>query len=109
MGRRIDDGADDPKGLIREAYRIDGITEVECRSILLDWALSVPGDARDALTSLLLRYDHIDHPMTALLRQGISAQPARRRSRPRARLPQGDRPGPALSRANGSDQAEQDG
>ena len=32
----------DPKGLIREAYRIEGITLGECRSIFLDWALSLP-------------------------------------------------------------------
>ena len=32
----------DPKGLIAEAYRIEGIGEGECRSIFLDWALSLP-------------------------------------------------------------------
>ena len=32
----------DPKGLIRESYRIEGITEGECRSVFLDWALSLP-------------------------------------------------------------------
>ena len=32
----------DPKGLIREAYRIEGITAAQCRSIFLDWALSLP-------------------------------------------------------------------
>ena len=32
----------DPKGLIFEAYRIDGITLPECRTIFLDWALSLP-------------------------------------------------------------------
>ena len=37
----------DPKGLIREAYRIDGITAGECRSIFLDWALSLP-DGQDS-------------------------------------------------------------
>ena len=31
----------DPKNLIREAYRIEGISEPECRSIFLDWALSL--------------------------------------------------------------------
>jgi hypothetical protein len=30
----------DPKGLIRESYAIEGITPQECRSILIDWALS---------------------------------------------------------------------
>ena len=32
----------DPKGLVRESYRIDGITPGECRSIFVDWALSLP-------------------------------------------------------------------
>ena len=31
----------DPKGLVRESYNIDGITLGECRSIFLDWALSL--------------------------------------------------------------------
>ena len=35
----------DPKGLIFEAYRIDGITKSECRTIFLDWALSIPIEA----------------------------------------------------------------
>jgi len=39
--------ADDPKGLIRESYRIEGIGMAECRSIFLDWALSLP-DGADA-------------------------------------------------------------
>jgi hypothetical protein len=34
----------DPKGLIFEAFRIDGITDAECRSIFVDWALSVQAD-----------------------------------------------------------------
>ena len=29
----------DKKGLVYEAYRIDGIVAEECRSIFLDWAL----------------------------------------------------------------------
>ena len=36
----------DHKGLILEAYRIEGITLPECRSIFLDWALSLPGRSR---------------------------------------------------------------
>jgi hypothetical protein len=32
----------DPKGLVRESYRIEGITPGECRSIFMDWALSIP-------------------------------------------------------------------
>jgi len=30
----------DPRGLIFESYRIDGITIEECRMIFLDWALA---------------------------------------------------------------------
>ena len=57
---------DDPKGLIREAYRIDGITLAECRSIFLDWALSLPAEAdtTPAIERLSAHYgpDHPDHP-----------------------------------------------
>ena len=38
----------DPRGLIRESYRIEGITEAECRSIFMDWALGTPVDADQA-------------------------------------------------------------
>lgn len=72
----------DPKGLIRESYRIDGISDAECRSILIDWALSLPDgqDQRAALQSLLDQYGaEASHPMTALLNEGLTApQPARR-------------------------------
>jgi hypothetical protein len=64
----------DPKGLIREAYRIDGITAGECRSILLDWALSVPegADHVGLIGELLSLYGelHPDHPMTETLTAG---------------------------------------
>lgn len=72
----------DPKGLIRESYRIDGISDAECRSILIDWALSLPDglDQRTAIQSLLDQYGAEDrHPMTALLNEGLTApKPARR-------------------------------
>ena len=67
----------DPKGLIRESYRIEGIGAPECRSILIDWALSLPDGLRqsDALTALLAEYKdaHADHPMTALLQEGLQS------------------------------------
>ncbi|MFA3917924.1 hypothetical protein [Ruegeria hyattellae] len=74
----------DPKGLIREAYRIDGITPPECRSIFLDWALSLPAeiDQKTALRSLHDRVGaaHPDHPMTEVLVQGLNtAQTPKRR------------------------------
>lgn len=66
----------DPKGLIREAYRIDAITSSQCRSIFLDWALSLPAgqDADAVLRDLLARYASIapDHPMSEVLRQGLT-------------------------------------
>ncbi|MEM1274617.1 MAG: hypothetical protein AAGF88_12420 [Pseudomonadota bacterium] len=64
----------DPKGLIREAYRIDGIGEPECRSIFLDWALSQnAADPRGDIADLLARYgaDWPEHPMSKVLREGL--------------------------------------
>ncbi|MEL7343621.1 MAG: hypothetical protein AAFN59_02030 [Pseudomonadota bacterium] len=77
----------DPKGLIRESYRIDGITESECRSIFLDWAIGVPvgEDAKASIKRLVAQYGmvHPDHPMTRVLRDGLgtSQKPARRGGR----------------------------
>lgn len=71
----------DPKGLIRESYRIDGIGLPECRSIFLDWALSLAADTdeREALRVLLACYmpGNEDHPMTRVLTEALVA-PARR-------------------------------
>jgi hypothetical protein len=72
-----ENSVNDPKGLIRESYRIEGISAPECRSILIDWALSLPDGVRqsDALTALLAEYQDAqsDHPMTALLREGLQS------------------------------------
>ncbi|KIN66424.1 hypothetical protein Z946_439 [Sulfitobacter noctilucicola] len=82
----------DPKGLVFESYRIDGITKEECRTIFLDWALSLPmeRDTATAIRALLAQYKgpHPDHPMTKVLGEGLTsmAAPRRRggwRSRPR--------------------------
>jgi hypothetical protein len=80
--------ASDPKGLIREAYAITGITESECRSILIDWALSLPANAdqTQAARELLAIYSPSaapDHPMTHLLIQAQTppAKSARRGGR----------------------------
>ena len=84
--------AQDPKGLIFESYRIEGITKPECRTIFLDWALSLPleQDTGTTIVKLLEQYrpDHADHPMTEVLSEGLAsmAAPRRRggwRSRPR--------------------------
>lgn len=73
----------DPRGLIREAYRIEGIGAEECRSIFLDWALGLPVELSTAraLKRLIAEYGGAapDHPMTAILRAGLEAQPSPRR------------------------------
>ena len=73
----------DPRGLIRESYRIEGITIEECRSIFLDWAISVPvgEDSGAHVRALIDRYatDAPDHPMTEVLRDGL--KPAARTGR----------------------------
>ena len=80
----------DPKGLIREAYRIEGITSGECRSIFLDWALSHGSDDhRPAVQDLLTKYGagaH-EHPMTQTLIAALAdTGPAKRRGGRAARL-----------------------
>lgn len=74
---------DDPKGLIRESYRIDGITASECRSILVDWALSLPLDADQAATAARLHAAHAttDHPMTDLLAEAAAVIPGKNQRR----------------------------
>ena len=78
------DDPKDPKGLIRESYRIEGISVSECRSIFLDWAISVPvgEDAGDRIKGLLEHYggEFPDHPMTGVLREALAPadKPGRR-------------------------------
>jgi len=82
---------EDPKGLIFEAYRIEGITKSECRTIFLDWALSLSTqqDTHAAIRQLLDTHGaDPDHPMSSVLSEGLLsiATPRRRggwRSRPR--------------------------
>lgn len=66
----------DPKGLIYESYRIDGIEPSQCRAIFFDWALSLPDgtDVGAALRSLLKRHGEgaPDHPMTDVMQQGLT-------------------------------------
>ncbi len=65
----------DPKGLIEDSFRISGISEAECRSIFLDWALSLPAgwDARIVLAPLIEKYeaDNCEHPMIKIMREGL--------------------------------------
>ena len=81
----------DPRGLIKDSYAIAGITEPQCRSIFLDWAIGVPAgqEMRPMVAELLAIYvgDHPDHPMTGVLRDGLGdAGPARRRGGRKARV-----------------------
>ena len=65
----------DPKGLIRESYRIEGITPSECRSIFMDWALSLaPGtNTLEAMRTVLAHYPAPpDHPMSLILAEGLT-------------------------------------
>lgn len=76
----------DPRGLIAEAYRIEGVTGPECRSIFLDWALAdAPDDSAAAVAALLAHFAARapDHPMTAVLREGVESKPRRRGGRRR--------------------------
>lgn len=72
------------------------IGPAEARSIFLDWMLGLPeGDPRAEIERLLARYGTSapDHPMTAVLREGVLREgvlreglapprPGRRRRRP---------------------------
>ncbi|SLN16634.1 hypothetical protein ROA7450_00448 [Roseovarius albus] len=84
---------DDPldrKGLMVEAYRIEGIDAGECRSIFLDWALSLPdgADMATSINAMLEQYQghNPDHPMTVVLNDGMKkAEKPRRRGGWRSR------------------------
>ena len=85
----------DPRELIHEAYRIEGIGAADCRSIFLDWALGLPAGLAPAEAAAALLAHHAPpegHPMTALLREAAAGDagrgPAgrgRRRGGPRGR------------------------
>ena len=80
----------DPKALIRESFNIEGINLEECRSIFLDWALSLPNDvdAKKIIPLLIEKYnDKKEHPMLLTLKEGLitTVSPTRRGGR-RGRL-----------------------
>lgn len=85
--------AHDPRGLIQESYRIDGIDTAQCRSIFFDWAMDLQeGEAgKTSIQALFDRYQtaHPDHPMTQVLLEGVSelasTGPQRRTGRRRNR------------------------
>ena len=75
----------DPRGVIFEAYRIEGITGPDCRSIFLDWALGLNIDL-DPIEEIKILYDaysadNPSHPMNLVLKEGLknfTSQPKRR-------------------------------
>ena len=75
----------DPRGLIFESYRMDGIRVEECRSIFLDWALgqAIGVDMNALLQVLKKEYvsKNPGHPMNEVIEEGLarSAEPVGRR------------------------------
>ncbi|MCP5085491.1 MAG: hypothetical protein GY952_01610 [Rhodobacteraceae bacterium] len=71
----------DPRGLIYESYRMEGISDEECRTVFLDWALGTPlgADMAANLRTLMDEYGAgtPDHPMTTVLREGLEKAEAR--------------------------------
>tara|TARA_B000000475_G_C15869309_1_gene395608 strand:+ start:179 stop:466 length:288 start_codon:yes stop_codon:yes gene_type:complete len=66
---------EDPRGLLFEAYRIDGITTPECKTIFLDWVLGLASDLNIymAIKAALDEYQtsNPEHPMTEVLLDGL--------------------------------------
>lgn len=78
----------DPRDLIHEAYRIDGIGIEECRAIFFDWAMGLDATLDPVRAAKTLHADlaagRPDHPMTALLAEaaaGMAPAQGRRRRR----------------------------
>lgn len=83
MAQRDDTAIFDHKGLIREAYRMEGIGTAEARSIFLDWALSLPSTTEQsmALNALYAHYgrEAPEHPMSVVLAEAMIAPDSPRR------------------------------
>ncbi len=81
----------DPRGLIQEAFNIEGITEAECRSIFFGWVFgSEDGEDLSGPVIALHRFyaaEYPEHPMTRVLAEGLmpKARAAGRRRKNRRR------------------------
>ena len=79
MGRPMKKGAHpaDPRGLILEAYNIKDLSEKDCRTIFLDWALGVPAESDMARLMSELAEHYVDlnpeHPMSMLLNENADS------------------------------------
>ena len=75
----------DPTGLVREAYRIEGISAADCRGIFFDWALGLKDglDSVEAAKKLLLHYagQPKDHPMSIVLKEATERVSGKSRRR----------------------------
>ena len=77
----------DPRGLIREAYNIEDLSEKDCRTIFLDWALGIPAETDIArlMSELAEHYAQLkpEHPMSILLKENTPGTREIRSSRGR--------------------------
>ena len=75
----------DPKELISESYKMDSVTEGECRSIFFGWALAIDdnSDPIKLIASLLELYGtyYPNHPMTKVLMEGMKKDDAKKSKR----------------------------
>ena len=75
----------DPRGLIFESYNMVQVSEAECRSIFLDWALGLDSKYNPIkeIRAYLKYYENLysDHPMNKVLQEGLNVKPRRGRRR----------------------------
>lgn len=82
----------DPRDLIHEAFRIEGIAAESCRAIFFDWAIGLDASIDVTVAARALHAElgpaHPQHPMTSLLAEAATGlTPGRGRSgRRRARI-----------------------
>lgn len=81
----------DPKKLISESFKINGISDEECRSIFFGWVLDFDSriDINLAIKTLHEKYSLSNpmHPMTSVLLEGLSVgYRAKRRKRDKRTL-----------------------
>ncbi|MEM6944686.1 MAG: hypothetical protein AAF416_06375 [Pseudomonadota bacterium] len=78
----------DPRGLIYEAFQIEGIGPEDCRSIFFDWAMGLAPGIDPGEAAAVLKAHHAtvpaEHPMMRLLEEAITqaatgVRPSRRR------------------------------
>ncbi|MEM6486981.1 MAG: hypothetical protein AAF677_01720 [Pseudomonadota bacterium] len=84
----------DPRGLIREAFQIEGIGPEDCRSIFFDWATGLAADTPPGAAAKALAEHYAapeGHPMTQLLVEAQVGPPGDRPSRRRRAAANGRR------------------